>query len=75
MLNTTPTLQKRLPAIVTEAARDEYQMRFAIRHRTNWRKLQPEQRAVIIKASAQQLETWAAQMKAEAAEIKNGGAL
>lgn len=74
MLSTTPTLQKRLPSIVTEAARDEYQMRFAIRHRKNWRKLQPEQRSVILMAAAAQMETWASQMRSEAEDL-NVGAL
>ena len=74
MLSTTTNLQKRLPAIVTEAGRDEYAMRFAIRHRKNWRKLQPDQRSTILLAAAAQMETWASQMRAEAEEM-NGGAL
>ena len=69
MLNLSPTLQMRLPAIVTEAARDEYAMRFAIRHRKNWHKLQPEQRSTILLAAAAQLETWAGQMREEAENI------
>lgn len=71
MLNVSSTLQKRLPAIVTEAARDEYQMRFAIRHRKNWRKLAPEQRSTILLAAAAQMETWANQMRDEAQTLTN----
>lgn len=73
MLSTTPTLQKRLPAIVTEAARDEYAMRFTIWHRKNWRKLQPEQRSTILLAAAAQMETWAQQMRQEAEEAVING--
>ena len=73
MLTQSPTLQKRLPAIVTEAARDEYAMRFAIRHRKNWRKLQPEQRSTILLAAAAQMETWAQQMRQEAEEAVING--
>ena len=68
----TMNLTKQQPAIVTEAARDEYAMRFAIRHRKNWRKLQPEQRSTILLAAAAQLETWASQMRSEADEAING---
>jgi hypothetical protein len=60
---------------VTEVRRDEYSTTFVLRHRKNMRKLQPEQRATILTAGAEQLETWASQMRQEAAECLNGGAL
>jgi hypothetical protein len=54
---------------VTEANRDDYSMRFVIRHRRNARKMQPEQLATVLLAGAEQLETWALQMREEAQEI------
>lgn len=56
------------PAIVTELNRDEYAMRFVIRHRKNWRKMEPEQRATVLLAAAAQMEAWAGQMRDEARE-------
>jgi hypothetical protein len=63
---------KRQPPLVTEVRKDEYSTTFVLRHRKNVRKLQPEQRAVILTAGAAQLETWASQMRAEAEELVNG---
>lgn len=72
MLNTTPRLVKRQPPLVTEVRKDEYSTTFVLRHRMNAYKLQPEQRAVILQAGAEQLETWAAQMRDEAETLVNG---
>ena len=62
-------LIKTQPPITIEASRDNYAMRFVIRHRRPANKLQPEQQAVILRASAEQLRTWAEQMDDEAAMI------
>ena len=72
MLNLSPKLVKSQPPIVTEASREDYAMRFVIRHRKNARKMQPEQLATVLLAGAEQLETWASQMRAEAEELVNG---
>lgn len=69
MLNLSTGLVKGQPAIVTEAKRDEYSMAFAVRHRKNWRKMQPQQQATVLRAGADQLEAWAAQMRNEAEEL------
>lgn len=66
-----PTLRKTDPPITIEAARDLYSMRFVIRHRRPTNKLQPEQMATILRASADQLEDWAAQMREEASTLTN----
>lgn len=68
MLRSSPTIQKRLPSIVTELNRDEYAMRFVIRHRKDWRKMEPLQRATVLLAAAAQMEAWAGQMRDEAGE-------
>lgn len=72
MLNTTPRLVKRQPPLVTEVRKDEYSTTFVLRHRKNLRKLQPEQRAVILQAGAEQLRTWAEQMESEAEALVDG---
>ncbi len=72
MLDTSPRLVKRQPPLVTEVRKDEYSTTFVLRHRKNVRKLQPEQRAVILQAGADQLETWAEQMRNEAEALVNG---
>ena len=69
MLDTSPRLVKCQPPLVTEVRKDEYSTTFVLRHRKNLRKLQPEQLATVLLASAEQLETWAAQMRDEAEEI------
>lgn len=69
MLNTT--IRKTLSPITTEAKRADYAMSFTIYHRRNWQKLQPEQQAVILRAGAEQLRTWAEQMDDEADLIVN----
>jgi len=68
-------LTKTQPPLVTEVRKDEYSTTFVLRHRKNLRKLQPEQRATILQAGAEQLETWASQMRNEAEMLVNGGAL
>lgn len=70
MLDLSPRLVKSDPPIVIEAARDPYSMRFVIRHRRPTNKLQPEQQRTILLASAEQLETWASQMRSEAEELE-----
>lgn len=75
MLSTTPTLQKRLPAIVVETARDDYSMRFVIRHRKPAKKMQPEQMAKVLIEAADYLESQVAGMREEARALVNGGAL
>lgn len=64
-------LIKTTPPITTEASRDPYCYRFVIRSRRPTNKLQPEQQATILLAGADQLETWAAQMRDEAQLITN----
>lgn len=58
------------PPIVPEVRRDDYQINVILRHRRNWRKLTPEQRSVILLAGAEQLESFAQQMREEATETK-----
>lgn len=65
-------LIKTPPPITIEAARDAYSMRFVIRHRRAMGKMQPEQQAVIMRAGAEQLRTWAEQMESEAALLVDG---
>ena len=67
-------LIKTQPPIVTEPRRDEYSLSYTIRHRQNWKKLQPEQRAVILRAAADYLEAEAAGMREQAEAMVNGGA-
>lgn len=64
-----PSLRKTEPPIVADAKRDDYGIYLAVRHRRNRAKLQPEQYAVILCAAADQLETWAEQMRDEAETI------
>ena len=63
------TLRKTQPPITIEASRDNYAFRFVIRSRRPANKLAPEQQAVILRAGAAQLRTWAEQMDDEAAMI------
>lgn len=72
MLNLSPKLVKSQPSIITEPARDDYSLRYTIRHRRNWRKMQPEQRAVILRAAADYLEAEAAGMREQAETLVNG---
>jgi hypothetical protein len=60
------------PPLVIETARDEYSMRFVIRHRRSTRKMQPEQRGAVLLAAAAQMEIWAGQMRDEAMELGVG---
>ena len=69
LLDTSPRLVKRQPSLVTEVRKDEYSTTFVLRHRKNMGKLQPEQRATILRAGAEQLETWAEQMRSEAQQL------
>ena len=69
MPDLSPRLVKSQPPITIEAARDAYSMRFVIRHRRPAGIMQPEQLATVLLAGAQQLETWALQMREEAEEI------
>lgn len=65
-------LIKTQPAIVVEPTQDEYSLRYTIRHRRNWQKLQPEQRAVILRAAADYLESEVAGMRERAEALVNG---
>lgn len=57
------------PLITVEhPVRDDYVMRFVLRHKS-WRALPPDQRAAVLAAGAEQLETWAIQMREEAETI------
>lgn len=69
-LTTTPPTRQ--PVIIIEAARDDYAIRFSLRHRKSWRKLTPSQRGAILLAGATQLETRASQMRTEAADLADG---
>lgn len=72
MVKAMTTLTKTQPPLVTEVRKDEYSTTFVLRHRKNLHKLQPEQRATILQAGAEQLETWAEQMRNEAEALVNG---
>ena len=50
---------------IDQPVRDEYFMRFVLRHKS-WRSLPADQRAAVLAESASQLETWANQMREEA---------
>lgn len=69
MIDLSPTRRKTDPAITIEAKRDDYGIHLSVRHRRNRRKLTPEQYAVILRAGAHQLRTWAEQMDDEAGQI------
>ena len=68
----TMALIKTQPVIVTEVRKDEYSTTFVLRHRKSAYKLAPEQRATILQAGAEQLETWASQMRDEAETLVTG---
>lgn len=72
MVKAMTILTKTQPPLVTEVRKDEYSTTFVLRHRKNLHKLQPEQRATILQAGAEQLETWAEQMRNEAEALVNG---
>lgn len=48
-------LKKVQPVIVAEPKTDDYSFGYVLRHR-NWQKLQPEQRADVLRAAAEYLE-------------------
>lgn len=73
MLNFSPRLVKSEPPIVTEPAQDDYSLRYTIRYRRNWQKMQPEQRAAILRAAADYLEAEVAGMRERAETMVNGG--
>lgn len=62
-------MHKTEPPVVTEAKRDDYGIYLAVRHRRSRRNLTIDQYAVILRAGADQLETWAGQMREEAETI------
>lgn len=66
------TLKKTGLVIVAEPRQDEYSLNYTIRHRKNWRKLAPEQQAVILKAAADYLESEVAGMRERAETLVNG---
>ena len=65
-------LVKRDPVIVAEPRRDEYSLTWKLQHRKNWTKMQPEQRAVVLLAAADYLESEAAGMREQAEALING---
>jgi len=65
-------LIKAQPVIVAEPKRDEYSFGYILRHRKSWQKLQPEQRAVILRAAADYLEAEASGMREQAETLVNG---
>jgi delta 1-pyrroline-5-carboxylate dehydrogenase len=65
-------LIKTQPPIVTEPAQDDYTLRYTIRYRRNWTKMQPEQQAVILRAAADYLESEVAGMRERAETLVNG---
>ena len=69
MVNLSSHLVKREPVIVAEPKKDEYSFGYVLRHRRNWNKLQPEQRAVILRAAADYLEAEAQGMREQAEEL------
>ena len=68
-------LIKTQPVIVAEPRKDEFSFGYVLRHRMNWNKLQPEQRAAILSAAADYLEGEVAGMREQAESMVNGGAL
>lgn len=63
------TRSKANPLInIDQPVRDEYFMRFVLRHKS-WRALPPDQQAAVLAEGANQLETWASQMREEAETI------
>ena len=68
------TLIKTQPVIEAEPKKDDYSFGYVLRHRGNWQKMQPEQRAVILQAAADYLEAEVAGMREQAETLVNGGA-
>lgn len=68
-------LIKTQPLIVTEPRTDEYSIGYVLRHRKSWRKMQPEQRAAILLAAADYLESEAQGMRERAEAMVTGGAV
>jgi len=60
------------PPIVTEPRQDDYSITYVIHHRRSWKKLQPEQQAVILHAAADYLESEVAGMRERAETLVNG---
>lgn len=57
------------PRITTEPRRDDYSTAVVIRWRRPWPKMTAEERAAILEAGAAYLDTIAAQMRDEAADL------
>ena len=70
MIHIPPRTRPKANRLITidQPVRDEYFMRFVLRHKS-WRLLPPDQRAAVLAESANQLETWASQMREEAETI------
>jgi len=64
-------LIKTQPVIIAEPKQDEYSIGYVLRHRTNWNKMQAEQRAVVLKAAADYLESEAQGMRERAETMVN----
>ena len=56
-------LIKTQPVITAEPKTDEYSIGYVLRHRKSWRKMPPEQRATVLLAAAEYLESEAAGMR------------
>lgn len=70
MIHVPPRTRPKTNQLITidPPVRDDYFMRFTLRHK-NWRLLPPDQRAAVLAEGANQLETWAGQMREEAETI------
>ncbi len=60
---------QKTPPVVAELHREEYQIRIALRTRRAFRRLSAVRKAEFLRASADQLDVWSAQMRDEASEL------
>jgi hypothetical protein len=70
MIHLRPRTRPKANRLITidQPVRDDYFMRFVLRHKS-WRLLLPDQQAAVLAEGANQLETWASQMREEAETI------
>lgn len=63
------TFTRGKPPVIAELHREDYQIRIALRTRRAFRRLSNERKVEFLRASADQLEVWSAQMRDEASEL------
>lgn len=54
------------PRVISEAKRGDYAMQFILRHRRAWQAMKADERAAVLRAGAEELEKFVAQMREEA---------